>query len=195
MCNTIQSTLDIDFDNGINVKFKGKSWTNDLNAIETWYQNHRGQMFTQKFNNATLQVPAYQFPIVYGSCLENKDARKKVTLWGTLEGYAKADKKNKQSRGHQANSLNIFSGLVGKEYIGRTDGEISSKDSNMHSWDKIETSNYKRFITTAEFDIYRVNTYDIDKCCYSINYALYGEDPYTRFTIKYPLEYYNNYGK
>ena len=195
MCITIQSTLDIDFDNGINVKFKGKSWTNDLNAIETWYQNHRGQMFTQKFNNATLQVPAYQFPIVYGSCLENTDARKKVTLWGTLEGYAKADKKNKQSRGHQANSLNIFSGLVGKEYIGRTDGEISSKDSNMHSWDKIETSNYKRFITTAEFDIYRVNTYDIDKCCYSINYALYGEDPYTRFTIKYPLEYYNNYGK
>ena len=195
MCSTIQSTLDIDFDNGINVKFKGKSWTNDLNAIETWYQNHRGQMFTQKFNNATLQVPAYQFPIVYGSCLENKDSRKKVTLWGTLEGYAKADKKNKQSRGHQANSLNIFSGLVGKEYIGRTDGEISSKDPNMHSWDKIETSNYKRFITTAEFDIYRVNTYDIDKCCYSINYALYGEDPYTRFTIKYPLEYYNNYGK
>ena len=154
-------------------------------------------MFTAKFNESTLQVPAYQLPIVYGSCLKNTSdgGRKKVTLWGALEGYEKADKKNSQSRGHRENCLNIFSGLVGKEYIGRTDGDISSKDSNMHSWDKFETSNYKRFITTADFDIYRVNTYDIDRCCYSINYTLYGENPYTRFTIKYPLEYYKNYGK
>lgn len=198
MSRHIQQLLDLDFDEAINVKYKGMNWSNDIDAIKDWYQRNRGWYITQTVSDdVALQLPAYQLPIVYGSCLKNTSDgdRKKVTLWGTLEGYEKIDSKNALSRGHRENCLCIFSGLIGKENIGRTDGDISSKDPNMHSWDDFNTANYGKFINSAKFDIYRVNTYDYNKCCYSINSSLLGETPREVFTLSNPMQYYNNWGK
>lgn len=196
ICETIHSTLYTDFEQNINLRYKGESWTKDLDALEDWYQKHRGNYFATHLNSASIQIPAYQFPIIYGSCLQNTGDRKQVTAWGTLAGYSDVEKNNNQARGKRNNSLTVYGLLLGNKYLTRTDGDFSSLNVFLNrEWDHFEYKNYKRFIKSADFDIYRVNTYDIENCNYSINASLRGDEPYKRFTINNPLEYYNNYGK
>lgn len=97
-------TLDTD----VSVANKGRSWTAYMNSLENWYSKNRGSYVYANAGDVTLQFPSYQFPIVYGSCLENTGVLKKVTAWGTLKGFAKADKNNTNSRGHANNSLVVY---------------------------------------------------------------------------------------
>lgn len=192
MCSSIWNIFDW-MDLNINKKNKGKSWTNDLNDLEDWYQARRGQYTTTKSGSATLQIPCYQFPIVYGSCFDNSGAKGKVTCWQTLKGYKSADQKNNHSRGHAKRSQFIHSTLYGKDNYRRTDGYFNANNKDISNRVKFTASD--DYITSAEFSIYRCNTYNYEKCAYWTEYIYLYEPCFETFTISQPLKYYNNYGK
>lgn len=196
ICNSIKNVLKW-FDVNVNVKMEGESWSKDMNAVEDWYANHRGQYFTGAWKNATIQVPAYQFPIVWGSCLNNAGALKKVTAWGTLKGLSAADKNNPRSRGHSDNSLKIFFSLLGKENMARTDGVFNKNGALALSWDNIpkHIEQMKKCINRMNFMCYRVNGYDFNSCTYTCVTGMNGIITSDPFTINYPLQYWNNYDK
>ena len=164
-----------------------KTFTNEANGMEKWYQAHRGQYCSSTFNNAKLQVPCYQFPIIWGSMLANTGSKKKLTLWGTLKGYSAQCKKFNYARGHESNSEWVFCGLLGTENV-RGD---SMDKKNRHSRDAfVNNSSMQKRMKNANFSIYRVNAYDFNDCMYTINKSANGGYEES-FDLGNPLTYYN----
>ena len=166
----------------------GKNFTQRANNVDNWYNARRGQYISKNNGPARLQVPAYQFPIIYGSCLENKGVQTKITAWGSLKGYSSQCKKYDEARGHENISEWIFSGMMGSNLI--TGGYVDKK--NKHSRDAfILNDNMKKAIKSANFSVYRVNAYDFNNCQYTINSSANGGNAYSDFTLENPLLYFN----
>jgi hypothetical protein len=167
----------------------GKNFTQRANNLDNWYNARRGQYISNSNGSARLQVPAYQFPIIYGSCLENKGVKKKITAWGSLKGYSDQCKKYDEARGHEANAEWVFSSLLGKDKI--TGGYCDSKGV-LHARDAfVNNDNMKKAIKSASFSVYRVNAYDFNNCQYTINSNANGGNASSDFTLDNPLLYYN----
>lgn len=173
---------------------KGKDMTARFNSMENWYNQRRGGYATVSHKNIVLQIPYYQFPILYGSCLNNYGVRKKLTAWGTFKGLETACKSNTFSRGHEEQAEFVFASLYGKDkrtnkssYINHSpaielDTEVFTYDSN---W-------LKAYMPTASFTYYRCNAYDIVNGCYTVNQTIYNDDedisiPIGSFQLKEPL--------
>ena len=171
------NTIDVSYNN----------FTKRANALDSWYQARRGQYCSSVFNSARLQVPCYQFPIIYGSCLDNSGSKKKITMWGTLKGYSSQCKKFDYARGHENISEWVFCGLLGSDKLGG--GYVDKK--NKHSRDAfVNNDTMKKRMKSANFTIYRVNAYDFNDCNYTIvNQANGGYEE--SFDLSNPLTYYN----
>ena len=171
------------------MKIGGTDFTARANRMQNWYNAHRGRYVSGSFGPARLQVPAYQFPILYGACLDNKGAKSKITLWGTLAGYEKQCKGYAEARGHQNVSQILFSTLLGSDNIGNY---VSKK--NKRSWAKfVNNDNMKKAMKRAKFTIYRVNAYDFNNCRYTVEDKMkHANIPDKEtFTIDNPLTYYH----
>lgn len=163
------------------------NFTKRANAIDSWYQARRGQYMSVHKGSARLQVPAYQFPIIYGSCLDNSGTKKKITAWGTLKGYAAQCKSYSYARGHESISEWIFCGMLGS---GNMQGGYVRKE-NRHSQDGFSITQSKlKQMKSANFSIYRVNAYDFNDCNYTIVSAANGGH-IESFDLSNPLTYYN----
>ena len=164
-----------------------KSFTSEANGMEKWYQARRGQYCSTSFNSVKLQVPCYQFPIIWGSMLANTGSKKKLTLWGTLKDYSSQCKKFDYARGHESNSEWVFCGLLGTENV-RGD---SMDKKNRHSRDAfVNNTTMQKRMKNANFSIYRVNAYDYNDCMYTINKSANGGYEES-FDLSNPLTYYN----
>lgn len=165
-----------------------KTFTNEANGMENWYQARRGQYASSSFNKVRLQVPCYQFPIVWGSMLNNSGAKKKLTMWGTLKGYTDKCKKFDSARGHESNSEWVFCGFLGSSNV---KGDSMDK-KNKHARDEFKNDDTtKKRMTKANFTIYRVNAYDFNDCNYTVRSGVNGGNAEESFDINYPLTYYN----
>jgi len=165
-----------------------KTFTGEANGMEKWYQARRGQYASSSFGKARLQVPCYQFPIVWGSMLNNAGVKKKLTLWGTLKGYSSQCKKYDSARGHESNSEWVFCGFLGS---GNVKGDSMDK-KNKHERDAFKNDNTtQKRMTKANFTIYRVNAYDFNDCNYTVKSNVNGGGAEESFDISYPLTYYN----
>lgn len=171
------NTIDVSYNN----------FTKRANALDSWYQARRGQYASAKYLDARLQVPVYQFPIIYGSCLDNSGSKKKITMWGTLKGYAAACKKFDYARGHEGISEWIFCGLLGSDKLGG--GYVDKK--NRHSRDAfVNNSTVQKRMKSANFSIYRVNAYDFNDCNYTVSKSANGGYEES-FDLSYPLTYFD----
>lgn len=170
----------------------GKDWEEDLKDLQTWYDNNRGGYQTVIYNSTKLQVPNYQFPIVYGSCLNNAGKLKKVTAWGTLEGYAAIDKNYDYSRGHAKYANQIHDMMYGSENYRRTSGSVFVKNKGR---ERKRFVNHTDYIESADFSVYRCNTYNYKEAAYWVEQIYYNQtnsDSHD-FTLKKPLQYVYTY--
>jgi len=171
---------------------QGKDFTARANLIEQWYSKVRGQYTSATSGKARLQVPKYQFPLLYGSCqpYSKSNAVWKITAWSTLEGYRKQCQGFSEARGHENTSEIVFSLMLGKNNM--EGGYVERK--NYRPWARfINNDDMKKNIRKAKFTIYRVNAYDYNNCRYEV-------DPWEgnmnnttnkeQFTINEPLTYY-----
>lgn len=189
LCETFSTTLMNRCKDMDNCDRNGKNFTQRANNVDNWYNSRRGQYISNSNGAARLQVPAYQFPIIYGSCLENKGVQKKITAWGSLKGYSDQCKKYDEARGHEVHAEWVFSSLLGKDKI--TGGYCDSKGV-LHSRDAfVNNDNMKKAIKSASFSVYRVNAYDFNNCQYTINSSANGGNAYSDFKLDNPLLYYN----
>jgi hypothetical protein len=162
----------------IDESYISKGWTKHLNAIESWYAQRHGGYATANYRCVTAQIPYYQFPIVYGSCLTNSGVQKKLTMWGTIKGLEAATRQYATARGHESVAEYVFGGLYGKDkrssktnYV--TGTEAKALNTMSFSYD----SNWlKNYMPWASFSIYRCNAYDIKNGCYTVITEVYGSD-------------------
>ena len=166
--------------------YSNSSYNQECDKIQNWYNARVGSYCSVSRNDASIMIPNYQFPILWGSIIQNSGSQKKMTLWGTLKGYWDADFKNKQSRGHEENAEWVYSGFLGKTNI---NGD-NVNWINAHDWDCFDlTDELLRRMTKANFSAYRVNAYDFNNSSYTINNSLPGTWIYT-FDIDEPLVKY-----
>ena len=171
-------------------------FTARANKLQEWYNARRGQYITSYNDAASLSVPAYQFPIIYGSCFENKGAMKKVTAWGTIKDYAKQFNKNStpEARGHENNSEIVFSMMLDKANI--TGGYCNRKKDGASTLRSraafMNSKEMKKAIKKAHFLVYRVNAYDFKNCCYIVHPSESGQQHTASqdvISIENPLTY------
>ena len=197
--NTIQQTLkDID---AIDYKNSGKTFTVKANAMEKWYQSRRGQYASTTDgrwlpsgyeNFVRLQVPYYQFPLLWGSTLDNSGTAKKLVLWTTLKGYASKCKKYDTARGHRSNSLGVFASLLGADNFNSPILKQFLKYVDFPFDDfKTDAATLNR-MRSATFSVYRVNAYDIKNCRYIVQPIGHADPHEERFTLEYPLKHINS---
>lgn len=186
--NTIQTYCDQIDDK---VAIKGRSFSTLATFVRNWYYFRRGQYISGQDFDARLQVPAYQFPLLWGSCLENNESYKDLTLWGTLQGYEKQCKKYAEARGHENVSEMVFSSLIGKDKI---NGNYCDHKKSLLPRYPFICNDVRKNMSKAKFTIYRVNAYDFNNCRYVVDPW---EDERKRnttnkeqFEIKSPLTYY-----
>ncbi len=165
-----------------------KTFTNEANGMEKWHSQRVGTYCTASSGPGSIMIPAYQFPIIWGSMLNNSGVKKKLTAWGTLKGYSSAAKKNSNARGHEGNSEWVFCDLLGSENV--KGDSMSKKNKHKRTNFQDDTTDLKR-MTKANFSVYRVNSYDYNNCQYTVNTSLSGATWFESFDVSYPLTYYN----
>lgn len=165
---------------------QNKTFTGEANGMEKWYSNRVGTYCTAHYGNASIMIPAYQFPIIWGSMLANTGVKKKLTAWGTLKGYSNAAKKYSQARGHEGNSEWVFCDLIGNENV--YGDSMSKQNKHGRAFFQNNTTDLKR-MKSAQFSTYRVNAYDYVNCQYTVNTSAFGDSPLNTFTLQYPLTY------
>jgi hypothetical protein len=161
-----------------------KTFTNEANGMEKWYSNRVGTYCTATYNSSSMMIPAYQFPIIWGSMLNNSGSKKKLTAWGTLKGYSDAAKKNSNARGHEGNSEWTFCDLIGSENV--TGDSMNKKNKHGRGYFMNTEVEWKR-MTSASFSTYRVNSYDMVNCQYTVVSGEFGDSPLSTFSLSYPL--------
>ena len=169
-----------------NIDANNKSFTSEANGMEDWYYDRVGTYCTASCYDASLMVPAYQFPIIWGSMLKNKDSRKKLTAWGTLKGYSSAAKSYKGARGHEGNSEWVFGGFLGKNNVKGDSG------GRTQDWNHFKAEDCLSAIENVNYSIYRVNAYDFVNCEYKVittSNGLYGSIYFQTSDLRWPLTY------
>lgn len=140
-------------------------------------------------NFVRLQVPYYQFPLIWGSTFDNSGTKKKLTLWTTLKDYASSCKKYNSARGHALNSVRVYMQLLGKDDITSPSIKKQIKDKKLNIpyddfWDDQQTL---KGMKSANFTVYRVNAYDIKNCRYFVKPLGHADSHEETFNLNYPL--------
>ena len=199
LCEAFSSTIKkycLKMDRDVDQADPKMDFTARANKLQEWYNARRGQYITSYNDAASLSVPAYQFPIIYGSCFENKGAMKKVTAWGTIKDYAKQFNKNStpEARGHENNSEIVFSMMLDKANI--TGGYCNRKKDGASTLRSraafMNSKEMKKAIKKAHFLVYRVNAYDFKNCCYIVHPSESGQQHTASqdvISIENPLTY------
>ena len=180
ICKKVQSyALQID-----NIDANNNKYEKEADLLDQWYQQRVGTYCTATYNDCSIMIPCYQFPILWGAAIKNSGSKKKITAWGALKGYADADKKHDQSRGHEGNAEWVYCGMIGSD---KMKGDNVEK-KNKHGWDcfYLNRTMLER-MTNANFTVYRVNAYDYKNCQYTVNNSLWGPQFVSTFNIKQPL--------
>jgi len=154
---------------------KENPMTKRLNGIEYWYSQRHGGYATDIYKNVTVQIPYYQFPLAFGSCLTNAGVSKKITLWGSILGLETTTRKYPRARGHEEYSELVYASLLGKSDRHAKAGYIDhkgAKDLETQPF-KYDAAWLKAYMPEASFSIYRCNAYDISNGCYTVNPDVY----------------------
>lgn len=115
-----------------------------------------------------MEIPLYQFPVLWGSTRNNDDLHHSVTMYGVLDAmYGVNDKSShRNERATQSNSQKIFNAL---------------------STDKFDTDAARRRLTEATFITYRVNAFDIATGEYYVTSALLNGSAMDTWKVTNPL--------
>lgn len=186
---TVKEIDDIDYNN------RNYNFTTRANKMQEWYQRRRGQYAsmtgsrwlpsgTERF--VRLQVPYYQFPLLWGGMLNNAGTATKLVLWTTLKDYQSQAKSYAQARGHENNSEAVFCSFLGKNNV--RGGTMNLLKENIPLDDfKTDAATLNR-MRSASFSVYRVNAYDIKNCRYIVVPMGHADAHEERFTLNYPLK-------
>ena len=155
----------------------GSFSTAKANKIEDWAVARTGVYISVTSNGKRLEIPAYQFPILWGSQFENKGTRTKVTLWGSFDDFNKSD-----DRPHENISEEIYFGFMG----GSMDHKVNKSYSRSRELFK-DTYGMRKKMYKANFSIYRVNAYDYNKADYCIINNLLNGPAIETFDLSNPL--------
>ena len=151
--------------------------TKKANKVENWAVERTGVYFSATRNGKKMEVPAYQFPILWGSVFANKDSRKKVTMWGSFDDFQKSD-----DRPHENISEEIWFSFTG----GNMDHKVNG--SKYRSKENFKVSKWMlEDMVWGSFSVYRVNMYDYVNCEYKVIDGLRNGSAMDTFTIYYPL--------
>ena len=124
--------------------------TKKVNKVENWNNARVGTYDTYTYGSDKVEVPYYQYPILWGSQFANKGSRKKVTMWGAFDDMQKSDE-----RGHENLSEEIYFGFIG----GSMDHKVNGSKTRPKESFTI-TRDMKSRISNANFSVYRINAYD-----------------------------------
>lgn len=178
--------------NAIN-KYTKTQLKNFFSYLKTWYSVRRGGYAATTYRSVTLQVPYYQFPMLLGSCLNNgKNSEvgtaKQLEPLYCLSGY----NTNGTDGFNHARCNEQVSEHIVYDIAGSDAQDLPFVESNKHAvtifCDDDKASSH---IKSAEFSIYRVNSYDFLNCQYTVLGTVNGETGIETFTIKEPLKQIN----
>lgn len=174
-------------------KYTKTQLKNFFSYLKTWYSVRRGGYATTTYRSVTLQVPYYQFPMLLGSCLNNGKnsevgtARQLEPLY-CLSGY----NTNGTDGFNHARCNEQVSEHIVYDIAGSDAQDLPFVESNKHAvtifCDDDKASSH---IKSAEFSIYRVNSYDFLNCQYTVLGTVNGETGIETFTINEPLKQIN----
>ena len=151
--------------------------TKKVNKVENWNNARVGTYATVTSGNSKLEIPNYQFPILWGSQFANKGYKKRVTMWGVFDDLSKSDE-----RGHENISEEIYFGFFG----GNMDHKVNGSKYRYKEQFLVD-KDMKARMTNASFSIYRINTYNFLTGTYSIISGLQNGLQFETFDIKEPL--------
>ncbi len=151
--------------------------TKKVNKIENWNNARVGTYATKKSGNSQVEIPNYQFPILWGSKFENTGYKKRVTMWGVFDDMKKSDE-----RGHENLCEEIYFGFFGGKMDHKVNGSYNRTKENFDI-DK----NMKARLSNANFSIYRINSYDYLNGQYTVTNGLTNGNTFQTFDIKEPL--------
>lgn len=151
--------------------------TAGANKVEKWAESLTGTYLTATYGNVKLEVPYYQFAILWGSQFENRATQAKVTMHKTFNGFTHNDE-----RVHEFISEQIWIGnFVGKGPISqKIDGRYSILSGFAY------TPNY-RAISYLTMTAYRVNSYNFRKAEYTYVKGIDRSTAPIPINISYPL--------
>ncbi len=151
--------------------------TEKVDKVEDWNNVRVGTYASVSSGNSKLEIPYYQFPILWGSQFANKDSRKKVTMWGAFDDMEKSDE-----RGHEDLCEEIYYGFFGGTMDHKVNGS-KNRSKETFTVDK----DMKARLSNANFTIYRVNTYNFSTGNYSYISGLQNGNTFETFDLKEPL--------
>ena len=185
------------------------NYTKMLNDIQSYYDQRRGGYATTISSNVCVQIPYYQFPIVFGATLSNKSTRSKINPWHTIKGLETATKSFSTARAHEDNAEYIYACLYGRDkwmsktykwhvgvinhsktvtgqdYITENNARLTSTESFDY-----DTTSLGNAFPKASFTIYRCNAFDIVNGCYTTSSSIgtgWGVNYQESFEISQPL--------
>ncbi len=157
--------------------------TKKVNEVETWNTSHTGaSCYISRDDVTRLEIPMYQFPILWGSTFDNSDSAKKITMWGSFDDFAKSDE-----RPHRQISQEIWFGFMGGTMSYKA---VNKNGTNTNVRDK---ENFKvtdamlKKMKSANFSVYRVNAYNYNTGQYMVCTNLRNGEALVTFDVEYPL--------
>ena len=116
-------------------------------SIAGWTQSRTGVNLTTTYGDVKLEVPYYQFGVLWGSQYKNSNNTKNVCLHGTMQGFS-----DDASRAQLKVSQEIWLTMAGRGILeGEKRAVTKAVDTFSPSADYLEWVSY---------DIYRVNAYN-----------------------------------
>lgn len=156
----------------------GETFTSaGANRVEKWAESLTGTYLTATYGDVKLEVPYYQFAILWGSQFENSATQGKVTMHKTFSGFTHND-----DRVHEFISEQIWIG----NFVGK--GPISQKiDGRYKILSHVAYSPNYNAIAHINLSVYRVNAYNFKKAEYTYVKSIDRSTAPISFNIAKPL--------
>jgi hypothetical protein len=122
-------------------------------SIPEWVKSHAGVNLTVSRGAVKLEVPYYQFGLLWGSQFPNSGDTKKFALQSTLQGFSSS-----ASRAQLQTSQEIWLGMTGLSLL---NGNIVRKQKDGY-WHKDD------YIKAIRYQMYRVNAYNYSTRKYEV---------------------------
>jgi hypothetical protein len=122
-------------------------------SIPEWVKSHAGVNLTVSKGAVKLEVPYYQFGLLWGSQFPNSGDTKKFALQSTLQGFSKD-----ASRAQLETSQNIWLSMTGLSLL---NGNTVRKQKDGY-WHKDD------YIKAIRYQMYRVNAYNYSTRKYEV---------------------------
>jgi len=119
-----------------------------------WWSDNSNSRNDRYYSNE-VQVPYYQFPLVFGAQFPNNDSHKWKTPHKSVAGFGSSDRR------HQDISRTMFCRLFGSGI-----GSMFNYGGKTIPRENFDGNAALRHVTEIEYDQYRVNAYDISSQSY-----------------------------